>query len=167
MMPHDHTKNVLIIGGGIAGMSAAKTLSGHFVNVHLVEKSDYLGGHAAQWACMATLQCQYCGACLSHDLIRETEQLKNITLYKGCMVDSIQNLEGSYRVHIKGSIDKELDVDAICLATGFMPFDPDNLSFFEYKTKGVITTAELSRVIKNETLMDVVHNKTSPSIAFV
>jgi heterodisulfide reductase subunit A len=166
-MPNDHTKNVLIIGGGVAGMSAAKRLAGHSVNVHLVERSDYPGGHASKWACMATLQCQYCGACLSHDLIRETEELKNITLYKGCVADSIQNLEGAYRVHIKGLIDKELFVDAIFLATGFTPFDPAGLSFFEYHEKGVITTAELSRIIKDETLMEAVHNKPSPSIAFI
>jgi heterodisulfide reductase subunit A len=166
-MPHDQTKNVLIIGGGVAGMSAAKTIAGHSVNVHLVEKSDYLGGHASKWACMATLQCQYCGACLSHDLIRETEGLKNITLYKGCMVDSIQNLDGAYRVHIQGRINKYLDVHAICIATGFNPFDPGNLSSFEYNEKGVITTAELSRIIKNESLMEAVHNRTSPSIAFI
>ena len=166
-MPHDQTKNVLIIGGGVAGMSAAKRLAGHSVNVHLVERSDYPGGHASKWACMATLQCQYCGACLSHDLIRETEELKNITLYKGCMVDSIKNLEGSYRVHINGGIDKEFFVDAICLATGFTPFDPGSLSCFEYRTKGVITTAELGRIIKDETLIEAVHNKPSPSIAFI
>ncbi|MBN1904953.1 MAG: FAD-dependent oxidoreductase [Deltaproteobacteria bacterium] len=166
-MLNDHTKNVLIIGGGVAGMSAAKVIAGHSVNVHLVEKSEYLGGHASQWACMATLQCQYCGACLSHDLVREIEELKNITLYKGCMVDSIQNLDGSYRAHIKGCIEKELFVDAICLATGFTPFDPGRLTSFEYQAKGVITTAELSRIIKNETLMEAVHNKPSPSIAFI
>jgi len=167
MMPRDNQKNVLIIGGGVAGMSAARVLAGHPVNVHLVERSDYLGGHASKWACMATDRCQYCGACLSHDLIRETEELKNITLYKGCVVDSIQNLESSYLAHIKGSIDKGLFVDAICLATGFTPFDPGCLTSFEYQAKGVITTAELSRIIKNETLREALHNRPSPSIAFI
>ena len=42
------TKNVLVIGGGIAGMTAAWELAEAGVNVHLVEKSGSIGGVMAQ-----------------------------------------------------------------------------------------------------------------------
>ena len=42
------TKAGLIIGGGVAGMEAALGLAGQGYNVALVEKKDFLGGHALQ-----------------------------------------------------------------------------------------------------------------------
>jgi heterodisulfide reductase subunit A2 len=40
------TKAGLVIGGGVAGMEAALGLAGQGYQVHLVEKKDFLGGHA-------------------------------------------------------------------------------------------------------------------------
>jgi len=40
------TKVGLVIGGGVAGMEAALGLAGQGYQVHLVEKKDFLGGHA-------------------------------------------------------------------------------------------------------------------------
>ena len=58
-------KQVLVVGGGVAGMAAARTLDQYGLQVLLVERDERLGGHAAQWACMATDQCRNCGACLA------------------------------------------------------------------------------------------------------
>ncbi|UCC65778.1 MAG: FAD-dependent oxidoreductase, partial [Anaerolineae bacterium] len=41
-------KDVLIIGGGIAGIQASLDLAEIGVHVHLVEKSPSIGGHMAQ-----------------------------------------------------------------------------------------------------------------------
>jgi 2-enoate reductase len=45
LTPADKTKNILVIGGGIAGMEAARVaaLRGHKVTIY--EKNDHLGGH--------------------------------------------------------------------------------------------------------------------------
>jgi heterodisulfide reductase subunit A len=40
------TKVGLVVGGGVAGMEAALGLAGQGYQVHLVEKKDFLGGHA-------------------------------------------------------------------------------------------------------------------------
>ena len=40
------TKKALVVGGGIAGMAAALSLARQGYPVHLVEKSDRLGGNA-------------------------------------------------------------------------------------------------------------------------
>ncbi len=42
-------ENVVIIGGGVAGMEAAKQLLNLGYKPFVVEKSDHLGGHVAQW----------------------------------------------------------------------------------------------------------------------
>ena len=45
-------ENVVIIGGGIAGLEAAGQLAGLGYNPILVEKEDHLGGHLADWHCL-------------------------------------------------------------------------------------------------------------------
>ncbi len=41
--------NIVIVGGGIAGMEAARQLLLLGYKPILVEKSDHLGGHVADW----------------------------------------------------------------------------------------------------------------------
>ena len=43
------TKTVAVIGGGIAGLSAACNLSERGFEVHLYEKEPYLGGKVGSW----------------------------------------------------------------------------------------------------------------------
>ena len=42
-------ENILIIGGGAAGMEAAAQLQKMGLTPIIVEKSENLGGHIAQW----------------------------------------------------------------------------------------------------------------------
>ena len=61
--PNQNAKKVLVIGGGIAGLTAAWELARLNLDVELVEKSSFLGGHAIQFCCKAAEECQKCGAC--------------------------------------------------------------------------------------------------------
>jgi heterodisulfide reductase subunit A2 len=45
----DAEKHGLVIGGGVAGLRAALDIARRGLQVTLVEKSHYLGGHMAQW----------------------------------------------------------------------------------------------------------------------
>jgi len=166
-MNQNGRKSVLIIGGGVAGMSAAKVLGTQDINVHLVEKKDYLGGNAFDWACMATDKCEYCGACLSPELVDQVNQSTNVTIYNGCRINDLKKTDDGYHVSIKGSKEAEIDVHAVIISTGFDPFDPDDLEFFEYNKKVVITTQELNAILKKEALSETLHNNSSPSIAFI
>ena len=57
-------KSVTIIGGGVAGLTTAIELSLYSIQVEVIEKSPFLGGHGIQYACKATDQCVKCGACV-------------------------------------------------------------------------------------------------------
>lgn len=64
-------KTVVVIGGGIAGAGAALNLAQAGVRVELIEKDDFIGGHAARLTCKATDQCQACNGCLAEPKLRE------------------------------------------------------------------------------------------------
>jgi heterodisulfide reductase subunit A2 len=54
---------VMVVGGGIAGLTAAWELAGQNIKVELVEKTCFLGGHSIGFTCKATDECRQCGAC--------------------------------------------------------------------------------------------------------
>ncbi len=81
---------VLVIGGGIAGLSAAFYLAQEGVNVHLVEKNYFLGGVAIGFTCKATDKCQQCGVCIVEETLRDVTQNPNINIYLGTEVKEIK-----------------------------------------------------------------------------
>ena len=44
--------DILIVGGGIAGMETARQLKALGLSPVIVEKSSSLGGHVANWNCL-------------------------------------------------------------------------------------------------------------------
>lgn len=70
----------IIIGGGIAGISAALSLADNGCQVTIIEKGMSLGGHLLQFCCKATEQCNNCGVCLAKDKIMKAVSHPNIRL---------------------------------------------------------------------------------------
>lgn len=159
--------HILILGGGIAGMSAATLLDDQGVHVHLVEKMDHLGGKVFDWACMATDTCQYCGACISPELADQVGRLHHTKIYLESRLSNVKRNRFGFWVTIEGKEQIEINVQAILVATGLSLFDPSELEFFEYNHDRVITTAELNGILKQEHLSGLLSNNPSPSIAFI
>jgi heterodisulfide reductase subunit A len=158
--------NILVIGGGVAGMAAAQTFVDQEVVVHLVEKKSALGGHAAMWACMATDACENCGACLSIEMADQVQKQKNVFLHLNTFVKTIHKKEPGYEVVLEDKT--SLSVEKIILATGFMPFNPAQINSFHYgEYKNVITTADLNTLLQEETLSGYFNQKPDPKIAFI
>lgn len=94
----------MIIGGGVAGMAAAKKLNDHGITVHLIEKNDHLGGNASSWACMATDTCQHCGACLSAEMAHQTAQMANVNTHLNAEVLKIDTVKNKYSAQLRGML---------------------------------------------------------------
>ena len=158
--------NILIIGGGVAGMAAAQALADQDVVVYLVEKESAPGGHAATWACMARETCENCGACLSIEMTDQVKKQKNIVLHLNTMVKTLDKKDQGYEVILENKV--SFFVEKIIMATGFSPFNPDQIDSFHHDAyKNVITTAQLSTLLREETLSQYVNGKKDPKIAFI
>jgi heterodisulfide reductase subunit A len=72
--------SAVILGGGIAGISAALELARLGQEVALVEKTPFFGGRAANFCFKATDACQKYGACLVDDRLKALFQEPRITL---------------------------------------------------------------------------------------
>ncbi len=87
-------KRVLVIGGGFAGLAAALSLAELGIRVDLLEKTDFLGGHAIQYTCKATDKCVKCGACMVEEKLDQVVHHPGIRLLTGSRLEQITSSEG-------------------------------------------------------------------------
>ncbi|MCL4500868.1 MAG: FAD-dependent oxidoreductase [Deltaproteobacteria bacterium] len=80
-MKNEKVNPVVVLGGGIAGITAALELSRAGLPVALVEKSPFFGGQAARFVCKATDVCQKCGACRVEQGLRDLFATPGLSFY--------------------------------------------------------------------------------------
>ena len=95
-------KKVMVIGGGIAGLTAAWELSRFNVDVELVEKTCFLGGHAIQFCCKATDECMQCGACSAEEMLKNVADEPKIKVRLATEIEKI-NQNGRFSVTLTKS----------------------------------------------------------------
>ena len=146
--------STLIIGGGVTGMQAALDIAGAGFKVHLVERSEELGGRAYKLSMtFPTHNCgiccmQYCKECVFTPKIEDVHQNENIELMLNSEVEEITGGFGNRHVKVRtpeGA--KEFDVGTIVVATGSKTFDPSRIPELRYDNPNVITTVELEHLM--------------------
>ncbi|MCP3944358.1 MAG: FAD-dependent oxidoreductase [Desulfobacteraceae bacterium] len=162
----EKSPSILILGGGVAGMAAARSLKNQDLSVHLVEKDDHLGGKAALWACMATDTCKNCGACLSQEMARQMIDQNNLTTHLKTKIDTLKKTSKGIEALLTSGT--TITADKVIMATGFDAFNPAQLTSLHWKDhKNIITTAQLNTLIREEGLNNLLENAQSPKIAFI
>ncbi len=112
-------KKVMVLGGGIAGLSAALELSKKNIQVELVEKTCFLGGKSIGFTCKATDKCQQCGACVVEEVLRDVVEQPNINVHLRTEMEQVVK-NGRFKVKLKksNSIPKENQI-----LTGFSKYN--------------------------------------------
>jgi heterodisulfide reductase subunit A len=91
--------NVLVVGGGIAGIHAALTLAAAGKHVYLVERQPTIGGHMAQFD--KTFPTLDCAACILTPKMTAVKAHPNITLWTYSEVVGVEGFVGNYKVSVR------------------------------------------------------------------
>jgi heterodisulfide reductase subunit A len=91
--------DVLVVGGGIAGIHAALTLANAGKKVYLVEREPSIGGHMARFD--KTFPTLDCAACILTPKMSEVGSHPNITLWTYSEVVKVDGYVGNYTVQVK------------------------------------------------------------------
>ncbi len=141
-------RKVLVIGGGMAGLSAADAFAAMGIEVILVEKSGALGGLLRKINRLANGEA---AIDVISNLIEKVESRSNISVYTGSEVKSIGGYIGNFNMTVSTG-DKNIEESAGCVvvATGALPWVPEGL--YGYNGEGVITQIELEDRLKTGAL---------------
>ncbi len=90
--------DILVVGGGIAGMQAALDVGNSGHKVYLVEKQTTIGGHMLQFD--KTFPTLDCAACIGTPKMVEVAQNPNIELLSYSEVEDVSGYIGNYTVQI-------------------------------------------------------------------
>ncbi len=131
----------LVLGGGVAGLTAAFEIASTGKKVFLVEKTDRLGGFAVDFEfsfptlspAQTTVQA----------LVKNVSQHQHIKVFLNTAVKEISGYVGNFKTKIK---DQELEFGNIIVATGLKSFNPDKITEYGFgKLPNVITSVEFEK----------------------
>jgi len=150
----DMCPNTLVLGGGIAGLTAALEMADAGHKVFLVERDDHLGGNLAR----VDLTAPYLDS--ARDLLTEritrARESKNVQVMLGSALKNLSGFVGNFVATIgpagsEGRTEQEtsVDVGAVVVCTGYKEFDASRITYFGYgKLPNVITSFEFERMLR-------------------
>ena len=149
----DLNKHILVVGGGVSGMSAALEAAAAGYPATIVEKSGQLGGHAAELHKRVPYRAPYDAPMETgvDDLIKAVEENNDIEVLLNSTVAKTFGAPGRFEVEIatESGSSKTESFGAIIQASGFKPYDANQLPEFSYgKTPDVVTNLELEKLAK-------------------
>jgi heterodisulfide reductase subunit A len=147
----------LIIGGGMAGMTAALNIADQGFKAFIVEKEPQLGGLMNQTCFVSHDHSKSPSAGLAKAKVDLVDKHPNIIVYRGARIEAVEGYIGNYTVTLNtdgnGSSEK-LDISTIIVATGMKEIEPQDQ--FEYgRDPRVVTQLQLDHMLRDKTLKAV------------
>ncbi len=137
--------SAIIIGGGIAGITAALNLGNQGFEVSLIEKEQKLGGLLRSLNKVFPSNEEASTLLEAIDLIESHDKIK---VFKSSVIEKVDGFIGNYKVSVKQN-SKLIDIDAgvVIIATGATPLTPDG--YYGYNKKNIISQLDLEGLLKN------------------
>jgi heterodisulfide reductase subunit A len=153
------TQSALVVGGGIAGMTASLTLARQGFCVTLVEKNQNLGGNARQLN--KTYLNEDIGAYVKQ-LIHTVEKNERISIFLGSGVKHVDGFVGNFNTTIVAEgFEKQISHGVAILAVGAKESKPDEYLYGTHNS--VLTHLDLDAVLKK----DETRIKKAENIVFI
>jgi heterodisulfide reductase subunit A len=139
----DVVQTGMVVGGGIAGMAAARSLARQGYETHIIERSDRLGGQALNLYRTAK------GEDVQKELaqlIAEIQQNDKIRVHLNTEVVNVEGFVGNFKSTLSANGKQEvLEHGVAVMATGGAPYQPKE---YAYGTDPrILTSLELDRKI--------------------
>lgn len=139
MKNRKNSKNILIVGAGIAGLECSKTLSMLGYSIDLIEKRDIIGGHLNDWHKLFPLFEN------ASDVLKNLKpNLSKQNIHLNSTVLETKKLSDKFVSKISdGSI---VESDAVIVSTGFEMFNAAKKEEYGYNVYDhVITSSDLEK----------------------
>ncbi len=153
---------ITVIGGGIAGMEVAGNLVSLGFEVTLLEKSNKLGGHVANWHHLFPDQ---------KPALEIVNQLKStiqdkVDVHFSAEVHKINRTNGNFTLNLTDG--QNIETDAIVVASGFDLFDAAKKEEYGYGIyDNVITSADLEEKFNSGKPIKTLNGNIPKRIAFI
>jgi len=167
----DLSKRILVVGGGLTGMTAAMEAARAGYEIVLVEKEEKLGGYLKNVHRLPPCEPPY-ESLQEFNLDDMTASLANqsgVTVYTGATVASVSGGPCMFDVEIQqnGTINPER-AGSIILATGSVPYDASRLGHLSYGVSAdVITAYDLEAMFKKSEVKRPSNGQPVGSAAFI
>jgi heterodisulfide reductase subunit A2 len=154
--------NVVVVGGGTAGMEAAGQLAKAGVSVTLIEKEKETGGHLKDWYHLFPDRRN------SNDVKQYLNRLisrENIKVMTGQTVEGLHKKGNDFILNVGNG--EVIKTDAVLLATGFDLFKCERKEEYGYGIyDNVVTSADLEKMFRGNNLK-LKSGKTPQKAGFV
>ena len=139
MLLEMNKENIVILGGGVAGLTAASKLLQLGYTPILVEESDHLGGHVAEWHKL------FPDMTPAQEIVqRLAEEVSAANIFLSTRVLFINRLNDIYIVMLDNGV--SIQAQAVLIATGFQLFDAAKKEEYGYGIYNqVMTNRDLER----------------------
>ncbi len=164
-------KSIMVIGGGITGLSAALEAANDGYQVVLVEKEAELGGYGAQL--YRQTPSSYPFTTLQEPVvfskIKEVQAHSNIRVLTSAEIEQIEGQPGLLDATIKSNGNVEtMRVGSLVLAAGWRPYDATKLAHLGYGlSPDVITNLEMEALAKKGRIVRPSDGKVPERVAFI
>ena len=164
-------KAVLVIGGGITGMTSALGAADAGYNVILVEKQAELGGWAAKMH--KQLPRTYPFESIEEPTIKATidkvTSHSNIKVYTSSEIEKIAGFPGQYDVSIKTNGGTEqAKAGSVIMAAGWRPYDANKLEHLGYGANpNVITNVQMEEIASSGKIIRPSDGREAKKVAFI
>ncbi|MGD8554058.1 MAG: CoB--CoM heterodisulfide reductase iron-sulfur subunit A family protein [Anaerolineales bacterium] len=138
----------IVVGGGVAGLSAALKIADAGFPVTIVEKEDHLGGNAIRW--FHTFPTLTDVGDMLQPLIERVTDHENITVMLNTALEKVEGYIGNFEVTLNkdGNL-STMPTGSMVVAIGYSPFDPHLKPELGYgKVKGVVSTVDVERMLR-------------------
>jgi quinone-modifying oxidoreductase subunit QmoB len=165
-------KTILVIGGGITGMTAALQSTEAGYKVVLVEKEDKLGGFMNKLYKIGKVPSGPADPLIVdsgiENTIKAVESNPNIRVFKSAKVENTEGQPGEFNVTISCNGNSEVvKIGSIILAAGWRPYDATKLEHLGYGKPNVVTNVEFEAIARKGKITRPSDGKEAKKVAFV